>query len=567
MAYTHAALTPLAAVPVTTVLPLLALAFLASRAIYRLFLHPLSHVPGPLLARVTHLPLYLVSYLGVEGRVLRYYHRKLNTKVLRIAPDHVSISDSAAVQQIYVSGGGFQKDARYRNFNLGPIATIFSAQDAAYRDRRAKAVAPLFATAAVRAACEPGGAIGECVDEFVEQLRRIKASGTKRIAATADILDLAARLSIDVVTGYLLQRRYGGLQEHVECVPTGPEGGDGTANPSRHSHRPKLSANHFIFAIVAFGRFSLLPNWLFRVLYATSTRLSATDEFKSSLAKISQFAEGVVAAVDPARGGTGAEDVKADAKSNYQSRLLSAGISRGETIAQCEAIIFAGADSTALMLATIMFHLVQNPAVRQRLRDEIRNQPGGGASPGLAGLQSLPYLRAVVKEGLRLGMANPTRYTRVVPAGGLRLDDGTYIPPGTVVGTAAYVLHHDPDVFPEPFAFRPERWLGKNGGEEGRKRPTNASGSANSNGGGEAAEELWAASEKSFIPFGAGSRACIGKVLATHQLYATVKALIESGVLEGARTCKDRIDIIEWFNAEIRGHELNIEWPASDRTE
>jgi cytochrome P450 len=64
----------------------------------------------------------------------------------------------------------------------------------------------------------------------------------------------------------------------------------------------------------------------------------------------------------------------------------------------------------------------------------------------------------------------------------------------------------------------------------------------------------------SLFAFGAGTRACIGKNLAQQQIQETVLALVDSEVLEGARTCQERIEIIEWFNAEIKGHKLEIEW-------
>lgn len=502
--------------------PAILVSFVTARILYRLFLHPLSHIPGPLLARSSNLFLYVISYLGVEGRVLRYYHQSFDAKVIRIAPNHVSVSDVSAVQQIYVSGGGLQKDERYSNFNLGPVVTIFSSRDTAYRDLRAKAVAPLFATRAVRAACEPRGVIGESINQFVSQLARIKALARSHDAADvkADILDLSARLSIDVVTGYLLKDRYGGLEENVQYLDGGAQGAN---------LRPKLSANHFIFAIVAFSRFSLLPHWLFGIFYAISSNLSSTEQFKSSLVRIHEFARRVT---DHAAG------PNANTQESYPSRLLAAGISKEEIIAQCEAVMFAGTDSTGVSLATIIFHLVQNPAARDRLAKEFELCEDPAVDP-----QSLPYLRSVVKEGLRLSMANPTRLTRTVPAGGLQFGD-TYVPSGAVVGSAAYMLHHDPEIFPEPFKFMPERWP-EDDDKMGRET------------GGRRAAEMG----RSLLSFGAGGRACLGKTLATYQLYAAVRALVESRVLDGARTCKESIEIIEWFNAEIKGHELEIEWP------
>ncbi|MCJ1386378.1 hypothetical protein MMC17_009504 [Xylographa soralifera] len=493
----------------------LILVLLLTPVLYRLYLHPLRYVPGPLLGRATSLFLYIICYLGIEGRVLRYYHEVYSTKVLRVSPNHVSISDSAAVREIYINRGGFLKDARYQNFNLGPVVSIFSAVDTRYRDVRAKAVAPLFAPARLRTASEPNGVIGTCVCEFTTQFQALKVNALVQPPGVvkADILDLSARLSIDVVTGYLLGERYGGLHEH-DTLSIGAR------------QNTKLSANPFIFAIVAFARFSLLPNLLFRLAYAISSRLNASVELIKAVTRLDKFASQIVKAAMAEPSG---------AVNTYQGRLLQAGISPAEAAAQSQAIIFAGADSTAVMLASILFHLVQNRDARARLLQEICSQ----TKDATVDLQALPYLRGVIKEGLRLGMANPTRFTRVVPAGGLRVGD-IHLPSGTIVGCAPYILHHDPEMFPDPFSFRPERWL-EDGKDNGLGRLD---------------------MERCMMPFGVGLRGCIGKNLAQQQIYESVVAVVHSGVLEGARTCQERIEIAEWFNGEIKDHKLEIDWSA-----
>ncbi|RYP62760.1 hypothetical protein DL770_009541 [Monosporascus sp. CRB-9-2] len=473
--------------------------------LYRVWFHPLSHVPGPLVAKISSLPLYIVCYIGIEASLLRYYHEKYKTKVLRVAPNSVSISTFESIRDIYVAGGGFPKDDRYKNLDMGPIASIFSARDTEYRDLRAKAVAPLFAPAQVRSEGGPTGVIGSCVAEFVDQLTELRNARIK-----TDILDLCARLSIDIITGYLLGKRYGGLSENKHLTPE-----------ERQSDWAKLSANPWVHAVVSWARFSLLPNGIFRLVYPIYQGLNASEQVTESFAKVDRFAQGVMET---------AATVKAAKAYYYHERLLQAGVSPVETTAQSQAIIFAGADSTAVMLVTILFHLIQNGAARIRLQCEIRSPPSNQGG--------MPFLRAVVKEGLRLGMANPTRLTRVVPKGpGFRVGN-ILLPPGTVVGCAAYNLHHDPDVFPDPFAFRPERWL-DDGTDRGLRRPS---------------------MEKSMIPFGAGSRACIGKNLALYEMQETIMAIIDSEVLEGARTCQDRIELTEWFNGDIKGHRVDIDW-------
>lgn len=118
--------------------------------------------------------------------------------------------------------------------------------------------------------------------------------------------------------------------------------------------------------------------------------------------------------------------------------------------------------------------------------------------------------------------------------------DDISIPAGAVVSCAAYVFHHDPAVFRDPFLFRPERWID----DEmncGLYRPH---------------------MERSLIAFGAGLRACLGKNPAMQQLLETVAAVVDSEVLEGFRTSEERmrIDVVQWFNGDIKGHRLDIEW-------
>ncbi|KAI1857650.1 hypothetical protein JX265_011065 [Neoarthrinium moseri] len=145
------------------------------------------------------------------------------------------------------------------------------------------------------------------------------------------------------------------------------------------------------------------------------------------------------------------------------------------------------------------------------MRDKLA-QRNPGVDP-----QSLPYLRAVVREGLRFGMANPARLTRIVPTESASLTiNGYHLPAGTRVGAEAYAFHHNPTVYPEPFAFQPERWLPR---AEEDSRDVQAR----------------RVRERDAFPFGLGSRACLGRNVANHQLHVVVKKVVESGVLEGAR--------------------------------
>ncbi|THC96056.1 hypothetical protein EYZ11_004477 [Aspergillus tanneri] len=450
---------------------------------------------------------------------------------LDLGSNAVSLSDGDALHSVYVAGGGLPKDSRYRNFRVEGHDTIFSTLDPSYRNIRAKAVLPLFATSRIHSSYEDNGMMSQLVNKFVDILRTEKDRASPRqshktVTKKVDILDLSSRLSIDVLTGYLFKKVYGGLDEQSSAPAEA-----GSTEKRQHPWGNKLSATPFVLAIVAFSRFSLLPSWLFTLIISFQVGLTFRKETAASLEHIANFVAGIMDV------GTGTDTgTRPDDNETYQSRLLAAGISHSETLIQCKAAMFAGADSTAVMLSTILFHLVQRPDVRQRVKEEIDQRPAG------VDYRTLPYLRAVIREGLRLGMANPVRLTRIVPPESQGLSvSGFYLPPGTVVGAAAYVFHHNPDIFPMPFEFQPERWISEHHEEQHNTQ----------------ARRLM---DRDFFPFGLGSRACLGRNLAMQQLFAAVSTVVESGVLEGAKTCTRHIELIEWFNAEIKGHELEIEW-------
>lgn len=154
------------------------------------------------------------------------------------------------------------------------------------------------------------------------------------------------------------------------------------------------------------------------------------------------------------------------------------------------------------------------------------------ASPAKKGIQELPYLTGVVKEGLRLSMANPTRLPHVVPEGGWDFK-GTFFPAGSVVGCSAYELHFNSTAYPNPLAFLPERWLEDN---------------------------VTAEANKHFYAFGVGSRSCIARNLATIELFMATERLAEADALRGARACQDRVEIYEWFNSSVKGERIDLIW-------
>ena len=147
--------------------------------------------------------------------------------------------------------------------------------------------------------------------------------------------------------------------------------------------------------------------------------------------------------------------------------------------AECLDHMAAGIDTTGDGLCFLLWELSQpsSASYQQRLREELLANPD-------ASLDKLPFLDAVVMEGLRCFPPIPMSLPRYVPPGGRHID-GLFVPEGTIVSCQAYSVHRiDEAVFPDPDAFKPDRWLDEKGDAERRRL---------------------------FFAFANGGRGCIGK--------------------------------------------------------
>ncbi|GAB7351528.1 hypothetical protein MBLNU459_g2168t1 [Dothideomycetes sp. NU459] len=158
--------------------------------------------------------------------------------------------------------------------------------------------------------------------------------------------------------------------------------------------------------------------------------------------------------------------------------------------AECMDHLAAGIDTTGDGLCFLM-HQLSLPGsqeIQTRLRKELRENAE-------VAFDQLPYLDAVVKEGLRCFPPIPMSFPRYVPSGGKTLD-GYFIPAHTIVSCQPYTLHKDEKVFPGPLRFKPERWLAAEGEVERNRM---------------------------FFAFSQGSRGCIGKHLAMAEMKILLK--------------------------------------------
>lgn len=152
----------------------------------------------------------------------------------------------------------------------------------------------------------------------------------------------------------------------------------------------------------------------------------------------------------------------------------------------------AGHETTATALAWAVERILTHPHAYERLRAEIRDVAGNG-DPDPEKLASLPYLDATVKEVLRL--------RPVLPVVGRILKEpftigGYDLPAGTAVAPCIYLAQRDPNVYPEPEEFRPERFVGV--------QPD----------------------PYSWLPFGGGVRRCVGAAFAMYEMKIVLGAMV-----------------------------------------
>ena len=122
-------------------------------------------------------------------------------------------------------------------------------------------------------------------------------------------------------------------------------------------------------------------------------------------------------------------------------------------------------ESIAYTLSATLLELLAHPEEFQRVKDELAAAlPDKNMVPSYSDVETLPYFNAVIQESLRLHPGVMSRMVRISPEVEIvyhdKRRDRTYmIPPGTWTSMSTFITHTDPDVFEDPYEFRPQRWI------------------------------------------------------------------------------------------------------------
>ncbi|KAI5867540.1 cytochrome P450 [Durotheca rogersii] len=441
----------------------------------------LSSVPGPLLNSISVLPRLWSVYRGSSHLDDLALHKKYG-KIVRVAPGLVSVSDVSQLDQIYGISSQFYKSSFYDPVRLydeeGILPDPFVLADKTLHARMKRNSANAYSLKAL-IQLEP------LVDGVIARLFNHLDATYVETGKTCDIGEYMHFFSMDAIftvtfgadLDFISQGDSKGFCKHVQ---------DGIAYFACCGQVPW--AHKFLLGNPYLSRFLAISGD------------SILDEILSIAVAQRQDAEKRIL-----------EAEHETAQATFLMTLLRnqakspSAINDREINAHAIGNIMAGGDTTSTALRAALRHLIDNPDVLARLLEELRQAGITPETPvSYAVASRVPYLTAVIRESMRLHPSVGMLLSRAVPDAGGLLSDGKRqyrVDAGIDVGINPWIIHRDPDIFPDPETYRPDRWL--------LSSPAQL-----------------AAMNRAWIPFGAGRHMCSGQHISLLEITKLIPAIV-----------------------------------------
>ncbi|KAF1842508.1 pisatin demethylase [Cucurbitaria berberidis CBS 394.84] len=397
----------------------------------------LRHFRGP---PTTGISWWWHSKAVFSGRAHEYYGNATEKygPIARVAPNHLITSDPEfwakcnAVRSPYRRAPWYYHAAR---FEPGKD-NVFTECDNDSHDARRKKMASGYSG-------KENPTLESSIDTHVKELVELvrKYATPKASTTTSKPMDLARKIpffTLDVISHVGLGEAFGDLKadEDLKDYLTSSEQG------------LKISNTTFAMGIA----------WL-REIPIIGPAISPSEKDVSGFGRMMAEARKIV---------DGRKAKSTESKSDMLASFVRHGVSGENLFQEAFEQILAGSDTTAAAIRIIMLYITSHPRVYAKLQTEIDEAVKSGiALSGVvpdAETRRLPYLAAVIREGLRVHPPVVNLFSRIVPEGGdvVTIDGKEYhIPGDTMVGYAAWSMHRNNRALygEDAHVFRPERWF------------------------------------------------------------------------------------------------------------
>ncbi|MCJ1363635.1 hypothetical protein MMC16_002742 [Acarospora aff. strigata] len=388
---------------------------------------------------------------------------KRQGKLIRTGPNEISVSDLSAIQKIYGAGTSFRKSDWYSVWQGHRKFDLFAERDERIHSSQRRLVSRIYSMDGLR---NLEKYVDDAMSHFMMKMREMQGQNVN--------MGLWVQLfAFDVIGEVTFSKRFGFMDAGVD---------DGSFSQIEGALRS--------------GAWIGQVPWLYWINDFLSPFIGNQLGINARHGSLRTFAAREV-------------NNRKDRGSDHQDildKLLQVQKEKARemddmaVLSMATSNIFAGSDTTAISIRSIIYYLLKNPDYKRKLVEEIDNRKNEGRLSipvTVEESKSMPYLQACMYEALRCHPAVGMSLPRVTPPGGIEID-GRYIPQGTTVGVNPWVVHRDTNIFGEDVeSFRPDRWLKNDSGDM----------------------------ERFFFAFGSGARICLGRNLSWMEMSKLIPTL------------------------------------------
>ncbi|PWN40216.1 cytochrome P450 [Ceraceosorus guamensis] len=452
-------------------------------------------IPGPFLAKFSDLWLTRQAMRGDRWRVVDDLHRRYG-KVVRLAPNHISIADADALNPIYGHSTGTLKEERFYSGFVPPapaVRGLFNTTNRAEHTRKRKAVSHAFSPKQIVSfehfIRKDVQLLLDRWDEFCKAAEEKQTEGPRGLKGYAwlDSLEWMNFFAFDTIGDLAFGSTFGMLESGKDVAMAEVEDANGNKETKKCSAVETINLRGEVSATIG-----LVPYWLRPLTLRLpwfAKRLQAVRTLTGiALARVN----------DRLVNGSERDDLLAALQSAKDEKGEQ--MEKRELTAEALTQLIAGSDTTSNTSCAILYHLGSTPDALKKLQVELDKELVNAEDvPLMSDVDRLPYLQGVLNESMRTHGTSSIGLPRVLPAQGAVIA-GHFFPGGSVLSVPTYTIHHDASVWgADARQYRPDRWLDAN-----YKKKT----------------------EKAFNPFSVGPRACVGRNVALAELSILIAALI-----------------------------------------